>query len=473
MKQFKEENVEPSQVVFLTSRAITVDQQAKEETIIKYNHKQKDNLTLAYWNGVADSEKLLLDNKINIMTYDKLINILITGNNRETETLQRAKLIIIDECHTMFSDTFIKDIEVLKVWIRDALYRKEKVFLGLTATPTIMEEYNDDWGVKINRINKEPLFRYKAKQLICTNFNTIPYLFATNRLPGKTIIMCYSIKDCYALQSKLQNAAVLASCQNKKYFTDEMKVLRQYIVDNESLPDEFEEKNPITGKSEKHKLDILITTSTLREGFNLREESGVKNVISCFTDELHITQFVGRCRFDIENLIVADTFIRTDHFSINENRNQYLLDCRQAFKDFMNNKGNTVTWFDSISSLVDHDLYDIKRILLGTDDQKFIDYINSRWLAPTGLEGHALDKYKIYRDEDKQEIIDMANECKMFKLYKHQITFIRVIKLLQQCLGYVVESGQCMVDRDRYTFKLVISFDEDKINFNPPYATIM
>lgn len=467
LKQFKEKGIAPSQVLFLTSRAITVDQQSKEETITKYN--PYDTLTLDYWNGLADSEDLLLANKITIMTYDKLINILKIKNNENTETLNNIKLIIIDECHTLFSDTFIKDIELLKVWIRDTLYSKSKIFLGLTATPNILDFYKGEWGVKINRINKKPLMRYTAKQLICTNFNTIPYLIVTDRLPGKTIIMCYSVKDCYDLQAKLKNAAVLVSQQNEKYFTDEMKVLRQYIVDNESLPDEFWEKDFITGKPKKHKLDILITTSTLREGFNLRENSGVKNVICCFSDELHITQFMGRCRFDIENLVVAESYIRTDN--IHSNQNTYLYKCRSEFRKFLSNTNN-VAWFNNIADLVDHDCYEVKKFLLGTDEQRFIDFINSKWLVPAGLTGRDLNRYKIYKDEDKQEIIDLAIECKLFSLFKSQITFNRVVKMLEQCLGYVVDSGKCQIDYTRHTYKLVVSFDEEKINYNPPYKTI-
>jgi hypothetical protein len=463
IKQCREMKIQPSQVMFITSRAITVEQQSRNEGITKFN--PNDISTLAYWNGMADSEELLIQNDIRIMTYDKIIEILRSGNTEEAETLNNVKIIILDECHTMFSDTFIKDIEVLKVWIRDTLYRNSKIFLGLTATPKIIEN-NKTWGVQINRINKDPLMRYTAKQLICTNFNTIPYLIVTDRLPGKTIIMCYSVKDCYALQSKLHNAAVLVSQQNKYHFTKQMEKLRQYIIDNETLPDEFDYLLD-DGTVEKRKLDILITTSTLREGFNLRANSGVKNVICCFSDELHITQFMGRCRFDIDNLVVAETYIRDENF----NQNTYLADCRNDFKSFIRNMTN-VKWFNAIAHLVDHDCYGVKRFLLGTDEQRFIDYINSRWLAPSGLEGHALDRYKIYKDEDKKEIIDLAIECKLFSLYKNQITFIRVIKMLEQCLGYAVESGKYSVDCQRYTYKLVVSFDEDKINYTPPYETI-
>lgn len=447
-------NIRYSEILFITSRSLIVEQQSKSKRISKYD---MNNLVyINHWNGASDSTELLERKGIQIMTYDKIINILATKNIEGLETLNKIKLIIFDECHTLFSDKFIKDIEMLKVWIRDILYVGNKIILGMTATPNIIFYYQNEWGVTINQINSKVLINYKAKQLHCTDFDTIPYIITTNQIEGKTIIMCYSVDDCYKLKNKIPNSCVLVSKSNKS-FTKEMKKLREYIVKNESLPDTF-----IENKTEK-KLKVLITTSTLREGVNLREESGVKNVICCFTDELHITQFMGRCRFNIDNLIVAHTYIRTDNFDTNS----YLSKCREAFKDFMRNK-NSTSWFDSISHLVEHDVYKTIKFILGSEEKKFINYINSKWLVPDDiLDKNQLDKYKIYKEEDKQEIIKKVIECKLLNLCASKITFNRVVDLMANSLGYSIESNRLKIKNKKYTYKLVIDFDEEKIIYQP------
>lgn len=447
-------DIKPCEVLFITSRAMIVDQQAQEKGIEKYDHRNIDITRV--WNGIEDPQ-LLLDKGIQIMTYDKLIHILSVCNNEEGETLSKIKIVILDECHTMFSDLFIKDIEAVKVWIRDCLYNEKKIFLGLTATPSILKYNQKEWGVKINQINTTPLIAYKAKQLVCTDFNSIPYIINTNKVVGKTIVMCYSISDCYKLQSKIPNAAILVSKSNTKHYTKQMEEIRSYIVKNESLPEYFtyhyptreDESKP---RLENRKLEVLITTTTLREGFNLKEESGVRNVICCFSDELHVTQFMGRCRFDIDNLVIADTYINTD----NINKSSYLVQQRQLFKDYMKFENN-VKWFDTISHLVDHDIYEVKRFKLSRNEQTFVDYINYKWLVPIGTEGKKIDKYKIYKEEDKKEIVQAACNSCLFKKSSRPISFLKVIKCMKEELGYDIHDGQQRFDGTTHRYKIVLN----------------
>jgi len=129
----------------------------------------------------------------------------------------------------------------------------------------------------------------------------------------------------------------------------------------------------------------------------------------------------------------------------------------------MKNKDNT-SWFDSISHLVDHDIYGVKRFILTHDENKFIDYINCKWLVPKGISEKELDKYKIYKKEHKDEIVDMAIKCRLLKLYLYKITFNKVINLMKNSLGYMIESKQGTIDKKRHTYKLVVDFDEEKIN---------
>jgi hypothetical protein len=469
LKHYNE--VSPQEVLFITSRSMIVDQQSKLDTITKFN--PHDDKVVRYWNGEVNDLDYIQSKGMFIMTYDKIIDILIEKNSDENETLKNIKIVVLDECHTLFSDTFIDNMDAFKVWIRDCLYRQNKIFLGLTATPNILHFYKEQWGVKINQLNKDIITKYKAKQLTCTNFETIPYIVATNRLAGKTLIMCNSIKECIKLQDKLPNAALLVSKNSEHYKNDKsMWKIRKYIVDNETLPETFMYPTKRDAKDfgiefEERDLEILITTSTLREGVNLREESGVRNIICCFQDELHVSQFMGRCRYNIDNLVIADTYVRSDNLK----HEDYLAKCREAYRDYVRNKCN-VKWFDDISHLVEHDCYEAKRFLLGTDERAFIDFINNKWLVPIGVTGNAVDNYKIWRQSDKDDIVSAAIRCKLYTLYPSQITFNKVINTLINTLGYKIEYGRQSFEKKQHSYKLIVSFDEDKINFDPPFKTI-
>ena len=442
-------NIKAHEIMFIASRALIVDQQSRVEGVDKFH---LDNISyIKHWRGEEGYLDIVAKKGIQIMTYDKIIEILRSKNIEGLETLSNVKLIVFDECHTLFSDKFIKDIEMLKVWIRDNVYIGDKIFLGLTATPNIIAYYQREWGVPVKRINNDILIKYKAKQLHCTDFDTIPYI-VINKLEGKTLIMCYSHKDCIKLNQKIPNSFVMLSKSNK-HFTQEMDRIRNHIVSFETLPETF-----IDTDGEEKELNVLITTSTLREGVNIRKESGIKNVVCCFSDELHITQFVGRARYSVDNLVVADTYINADNY----NRNSYLAKCRLAFRAFMKSKDHT-SWFDSISHLVEHDIYEVRRFILTKDEKRFIDYINSKWLVPKGItDKKTLDKYRIYKDEHKQEIIKMVADCKLLKLYPSYITFNKVIHLMQDSLGYEVDGGRFKQNNHKYTYKIIIDFDEYK-----------
>ena len=453
-------HIKPEEMLFITSRALIVEQQSKEEGVIKFNPNDKRNIR--FWNGEDDSLEDITNKGIQIMTYDKIINIIKTNNAEGFETLSKVKVIFFDECHTIFSDGFIKDMESLKVWIRDILYTDSKYIIGLTATPRILFFYQKEWGVSVQQLNKDILINYKAKQLYCTNFNTLHFLLANQEIQGKTIVMCYSIDECYKLKSKIPNSFVLVSKSNKKHFTPEMDEIRNYIVEKESLPDTYLEvfernkdtKEPI--KFEKRNLEVLITTSTLREGVNLRECSGIKNVAISFTDELHISQWVGRCRYNIENLIVAESYIRTDNY----NQKSYLAQSRNGYKEFMKDVNHT-KWFDSIRHLVDHDMTKIRRFVLSNKEQMFTEYINTKWLVPSGVTD--IDKYRIYKQDDKDEIIEKVINYQLLDLPRSHITFNKIIGFMQDTLGYTIEDGRFRLKRKQFRYKLIIDFDEDYV----------
>jgi len=450
----------PCEIAFVTSRAITKEQQAKNRGTTKLRRNDED--ILSFWNdNMRDNEEVLLDYGILLLTYDQIISAIRSQSPERSEVLRNLKVVVFDECHTMFCDTFIHNINSLHMWIREVIYAKNrKLLVGLSATTGIIEQNSSIWGVPINRINKEVIAGHQAKQLIGTTFRSLPYLFAKNELPGKSIVMCHSIEFCRTLASKVDNSTVLIS-PHSKGFTPEMGRIRDHIIKYEELPPVYYDD---TGQP--HELKVLIATSTLREGLNLRESSGVRNVISCMADDLHVIQFAGRCRYDYDNLVLADSFIGSDRYE----DERYMMLSRKKFKDYIEDKIDS-RWFAAVSHLVAHDFDGVKRFVLGSDWERFIDYINERWLMPPGLSKEQQISYRIWRDGDKAEIIDAAVECKMFNLYKSRTKFTRIVDLLEQSLGYTIESGRAVLGGERQVYKIISAYDPQKNIYDPAVPT--
>ena len=93
-------HIKVSEMLFITSRALIVEQQSKVDGITKF--RPTNVIEIKHWNGENDSLELLEAKGIHIMTYDKLITILKTRNTEGYQTLNRIKIIFFDECHTLF-----------------------------------------------------------------------------------------------------------------------------------------------------------------------------------------------------------------------------------------------------------------------------------------------------------------------------------------------------------------------------------
>lgn len=454
-------DVLPQEVVFVTSRSITKEQQSGNGVIDKY--KGGDRKILKFWNKEDESLDNVVEDGIKLMCYNDLINIIVEGNRVGYETLSGLKVIVFDECHTIFADkAFITNMGAVSVWLREASYKHNILLIGLTATPEVMYYEQDKWGIEINQVNAGVIPGYKAKEMICTTFESIPGLVCGGRLRGKTMIMCRSVEDCRELERQIPNSTVLIS-PHRDGFTDEMRTIRDFIIKNETLPAKFKKarnKPPRGGevRYDYYPLNVLITTSTAREGFNLREESGVRNIVSCFTDSMNVTQFAGRARYNLDTVIVAHTYRRSDNYD----PSQFMRDQHRSFHNFLLNK-SMVDWYAGVSEIVEGTAMNVKRYILSQSEMNFVSYINSKWLVPPGLTEDELNPYRIWREKDKDEIVRRFVENRVWCVPAKIVTFSKVISILQSCLGYEVETDRKTIDGSQKMYKLVVSFEEEKL----------
>lgn len=430
-------DVKKEEIILVTSRSMTVDQQSLDKNIQKFNTCDKEMVD--FWNDPELQE--VYRKGIQIMTYDKIIYMLTWGNNINAPTFSGAKIIIFDECHTIFCDAgFIRGMNMIPIIIKSILDRNDTVVIGMTATPNILFEYNEPCGIKINKLNDEGLVRYKAGKMIVTDFTSIPQLLASGRFVGRTMIMCTSVKKCLELKKYIPNSAILVGKQSehKISISDEInsRKIRTVIASENRLPDVY-----VDEKYKEHPLQVVICTTTAREGFSLKDadsENRVRNIICCVPDDISVVQFAGRARYDLDVLVVADPVKRAD---LLDNNSQYSGKQKEEFHDFVTGRNDGSGWFANVSHVVRGSFADVEvyhsSVVRGVAE--FTKYIDRKWLT-SGADG-AEEKY-IYKDKDKEEILLMAKKYEVSRKAPSTLTFNAVVKLLQNELGYTVENKQ-------------------------------
>lgn len=401
--------VEPWEVVFVTSRAITVAQQVTHyPKLCNYDNETKKYAE--FWRGTlepVDDER----DYICLMTFDKVIDILRDQRYPGHDPFGKVKIFVVDECHSLVTDLFISGMDYLAGHLYTLVKYTNTYVIGMTATPRVFLESVHKHGYLIHKVLEhiEPL--YKANQLVATTWKELP-LMLTDTLSGqRSIVMTTNIDRAIELQRKVPNSAIVTSRHSKKWVEQDMGELWDSIVNNETLPDEcnlptYGDDQRVIGR-ERGKLNVLIFTSVAREGLTIRAQSGVRNVICCFGDEMHITQFMGRCRFNVENLVVCDD--PAARHSYNDYTEKQRADCHSFVY------GHNDSYFEEIQHLVTHDVADVVRFI-GEDEYKpFWDYLESNWLVDSALDVTA---DKICGTAVRAAIMQKAKDYQVFKLRK-------------------------------------------------------
>lgn len=442
----KFKDIAPAEILYVTSRSMTRDQQAELDGIERLGHDDID--VIKYWNGEIGELEGIQAAGIWIMNYNQLAYILDFCDPEEGELLQKIRLAVFDECHTLFSDDFIEGMGIIRQWIRERIKDREVLLIGLTATKGILDYNARRFGRRMKTVNDEYIVNYKARHLICTVRDELFDLLLNYGLTGKTIILCPTIRECRQINAYYHNSVMLFS-PNNKGFTEDMGILRRFIIENETLP---EDTGIFTPEYERgtHPIDALLTTTSMREGINLREESGIRNVICCISDEMHVKQFMGRCRFSVENLIV----VYKHHPGDNAKQNSYTADSHRQFANYIDNS-NDRTWFDSISDVVDCSFEEIVRYNIDPREDDFCRWMDERWVCNSFV-GDADEGLRYITEEDYELIEDAAWQCRLFGRNRKRYTFNAILRYLCEERGYRYEHGRALDDTKRkVSYKLL------------------
>jgi group I intron endonuclease len=89
------------------------------------------------------------------------------------------------------------------------------------------------------------------------------------------------------------------------------------------------------------------------------------------------------------------------------------------------------------------------------DIEGFKDFIDKKWLVPDGISEKETKQYRIYKEEDKDEIIIMFCRFRVLNLFYSQITFNRTVVAMAELLGYKIVSGRSRINGKQHTYKLI------------------
>lgn len=435
----------PYENIFMAeSRSLTASMLDKSDSNFTMMHVSDDGIKQRLM-GLPELSDESVHRGIVVATYDKLVD-MVAHNNGTGDIMAGVDIVILDEVHCLYADTFIGDIKTVAVWLK-GLFSPDRVkrplVIGLTATPDCFLRLNDvEQNLPIHRVLDRKLVKYQAEHLICGTMTDIPEM-CHERFRGKTIIMCERLEDCRTLSRILGNAAVVCSARNEN-ITHEMIRIRRFIEENARLPDTyFNEELRIW-----EPLKYLIMTATGREGYNFVPESGIENVVVCATDPMSIVQFAGRPRYNVPNLMVAINPYGQRGVNKNSFRwYQYIQ--REAYKDFVTNddrRGNP--WFRLMSPFLQEGMYDVEVLPSLAKpvrtQQNELKKMRSDSLVPALIRripfyiSDAKKEIRLHPGKEESDIVRAAEDIGL--LTSGRYSFSKIAKILVRN-GYVVSNG--------------------------------
>ncbi|MEW9077397.1 DEAD/DEAH box helicase family protein [Terrisporobacter glycolicus] len=407
-------NVRPCEILFVTSRRITQDQQGKNyENAIVLTPNQADDYANCFNDnrlgiGTVKERRLMHRNHIHIINYNEYTKYYMGY----FEIRANTKIIVFDEYHAMYSDCNYNGS--MKETLNDIpeLIKEGKIVIGMTATDDDIPERHKE---KLNYLLYKPMFPYRVtKQFNIVKFKRyLPSII--NNLEGKTLWMTFSAKDALKYANQYPNARAVISKQSEfrtEEIDEQMEQLEDYIKKYKTLPDD---------------VDILIGTSCIREGFEFREDdevqTNIKNVIIHSSDPVTIKQFIGRYRHNVENLHV----VYEPHLNLKKVNDSMTRMQRKHHKEFKQMLwGKDTHWlYYFICIVADKSKRESEGSLLRfTEDEQieqlFIEYIYEQW-----------SNKLIYTKEHKKEIEDKAYGLGIRRSGVKKAKFATLIELLK------------------------------------------
>ena len=285
-------DIQPYETLFLVSRAAI-----REQTLAKYSDTLRE---------VRDIDELIHDgwieepHKIRIATYHKL-----GGDMEEKAAPTGIRLVICDEFHSVFADTFSSQMFAVKKWLSETPI----IRIGLTATPQplyyLTEARHETQQCCINQFNfkfrniachTEPKYRFNQFHVVGASMS-IETAFRKYRGTdsSKSIFFTFSARTAAKILKSSKDSLLFISQGNEKQDREGINLV-------EYMDTEHNEELLATGIVPQG-FNNVIATSCFREGVDLHDTS-VKTVVVQSYLPHEIIQSLGRFRNDIEDVYI-------------------------------------------------------------------------------------------------------------------------------------------------------------------------
>lgn len=309
-------------IVFLTSR---------KASAIQIQHK--------YFTFIKDEEEQWKHpDGISVMSYHKFMMWMEAGLLRPDE----FDVIIADEAQSTAHDTFARQMGGFLVWANE-VYKGIVIWISangryLRKVFQMLEEqhgaaYNNHFKMLYETEGGQLKMRYDTSTIDFyshsnIDYAIIPILTKANR-ENRVLVFLSSASKCFEYYHNAKKKGYRAAFWVSEYCSTELKeeYISEYtaeVLDEQrkvaiTLHDAFmyieseRDKQNImtlrdallTGENYPEDVDIIFTTSALRESINISEESNVRTVITDSYDEVEVLQQRGRIRGDVETLIIC------------------------------------------------------------------------------------------------------------------------------------------------------------------------
>lgn len=432
-KLHKDLNIELSDILFITSRNITKEQQAKSypNTVLLKNVRDINR-----FNRTKE--------KTPIITYN------LYANHLDIIKSEEFKVIVLDEIHAIFSDTYN---ESMPIAFNEAIQQLNRAYVfGATATTEGLE-YEEKLKGKLNYVLNEAIYPYKIKNIHIVYSQAFLDSILTE-IEGNTICMLYSAKDVIK-RMKNKNSTGLISKSND-LFTDEMQEVYNYVVENKVFPEG---------------VNIMYFTNMGREGFEFNKETNIKNVIVQSSDIISVKQFCGRYRGHINNLFIVNSFLynnsdkKNKQQEVNNQEFRNLLyksdkpETMKAIRLFNPNKTrrgkkrNSYEYFKYFLDITTDETKIHYKDFEKVEDQ-FCNYVTDQLLNKV-----------IYTKEQQKEIVDFAYSIGIrYTKSNHKHNFKSLMKLLEtKGFNFVMKGKQIRVTNKKLQKYITEEIDKDFI----------
>lgn len=356
-------------VLLITSRRQIVD-----EIVERNNNDFIETLKELEWK----SGKRILP-----MTHAKLYKYIRSCRDME-QLLEGAvfDFIVVDEAHSLIADaTFTKSAYHLLAFIGEFRKKVRRKLILMSGTSNIIVQQFVE-GAKFKHIDMMKECRnVKPNSIsIISKRKAIEIMQNANK-DNKMIYMACSATDINdnlieSITSKKQIkvdaiGAVMAESRAKDLNVDVKKIdyITDYLCKNQSLPDD---------------IDILLTTSKLKEGVNIKDPR-VKIAFCESHNEIDIIQFSGRMRNGVEKLyIIHDSTQNPNNYSLIEYdycKNYEVQEANKVLKSFIDknpiilkSKGEPYAQSELLQQNIS-----INPLVTDKNCKEFIELIEKKW----------------------------------------------------------------------------------------------